>query len=76
MVNFKLLLLQEWIEDDLDNIAFIVLSNKVFHRIRENNSRDQNLIDLCRLILYEHGEHLRYLKQRIENDRGKIKELS
>ena len=68
-------LYEESIQDGLEYISFVGEENKVFQRIREKNQEDWQIVELCREILFENARSATRLRENIENERRKIKEL-
>ena len=75
-------LYKEWIEDDLDHIRFINSENKTFQEIRENHMKDimpyddADIVVLCMEFLSGNAKLIKFLRERIEDVRERIKKLS
>ena len=68
-------LYESWIDDDLADMRFIGIENKVFQRIRENYQDDWETIELCRKLIWYNFNQMSFLKERIEDVTNKLKKL-
>lgn len=68
-------LYEDWIREDLDYIKFLNSVNKTFQELRENHQGNWEVVELCREALFDNAKLINLLKERIEDARGKIKEL-
>jgi hypothetical protein len=68
-------LYEEWINIDLDEIKSIHGENKDFQRIRERCHENWKTVEMCRELLFENVKLIKFLSERIQDVRGKIKEL-
>jgi flagellar biosynthesis chaperone FliJ len=68
-------LLEYSVEEDLNYMRFISLENKTIQRIREEHQKELETVELCREILFDNAKLMNFLKERIENDRRRIKEI-
>jgi hypothetical protein len=68
-------LYEEWVDEDMGHIKLIHTENKVFQRIRENNQDDWEAVELCREFLFDNAHLITFLKGRIEDVRGRCKEI-
>jgi hypothetical protein len=71
---------EESIRDDLSFIRFIGEENNVLQRIREfhQNSLEEESIQivlLCREVLFENAKFSKKLREGVEDDQRKIREL-
>lgn len=65
MVNEYKELLKYWVEQNTGHIALIGQANGVFHRIKEQNSGNQEIFDLCTIFLYENQRRIQELGDEI-----------
>lgn len=68
-------LYQDWIREDLDYIKFLNSENKVFQELRENHSGNWEITMLCREALFDNAKLIKFLKERIEDDRAEIEAI-
>ncbi len=69
------LLYEESIKNEFDYIREIGEENKVIQRIRENHINDENIVMLCREILFYNARNINEILSEIEDDKRKSKEL-